>query len=753
MFGSVRRKSSNVRAMQLFHELKQQFPTLPDHVVSACIANHAHKSDKKDLRETLEVAVAQQEPMGRTLTETSETALIPIPSHPEDIQNSDREVNLTAITSNTTTSSEQTEIVSPLPAAAPTPPPKPTVVEIPKPERRRRRKKFSKNAMDNKDQSDKGVISSVHYDKNSESVESNPVESTVKVGNSSFFVKRPNTLNLSNVNETSDRSFNNIQPSGRCSDVHKLLNSEVVNSKPPRSPLSTKRFNHKNSPTKGSPRSPSVEASGARSPSDQSESKKTEPKTVETPTQTTDTLLGNCGGGGVGGGGGGGGGGLPTTSSNSAGVNVSLNVNCSVDVVQSPTRSKCTTSLQVVPQQPWCQEVISPKSYTSVNLTLRPPSSAPQPPIDITSQNSCLTYSTSSFDPQKGLQSRLQITVGPSGGGVSSMRTRPRSSYHPDNQAPDLIQSNRSGSLPDLTDKNKSVINEQQVRINKLKIELRTEKGRLIAMQKEVEELENSENEAEKEKYLQKEIIELQEECKKLTIEVDNRCGSAALPLGETRARFYDNIYTGQRPALSLGFPTEHITSNRGQRTFTYQSQPINSEIDGPKWNCHMCTFQNHPLLDRCEQCEMPRILHGKKQDQQLSSRTDYASNYPGLNNNNNSYRSGYHPDRQFLTQYSTGALPYGAARPNAYMNQYSCPSRIALSPRTPTSTGLFANNNLQPPSGYLNQHQLYNPSNVRPGLNPVVPSQVYNPFGVNYNRNYLPNGTINSSASSHSSN
>jgi len=29
---------SNITIMQLFHELKQQFPTLPDHVVSQCIA-------------------------------------------------------------------------------------------------------------------------------------------------------------------------------------------------------------------------------------------------------------------------------------------------------------------------------------------------------------------------------------------------------------------------------------------------------------------------------------------------------------------------------------------------------------------------------------------------------------------------------------------------------------------------------------------------------------------------------------------
>lgn len=45
-------------------------------------------------------------------------------------------------------------------------------------------------------------------------------------------------------------------------------------------------------------------------------------------------------------------------------------------------------------------------------------------------------------------------------------------------------------------------------------------------MQKEVADLENTDNEVEKEKHLQKEIIELQEECKKLTIEVDNQCGT-----------------------------------------------------------------------------------------------------------------------------------------------------------------------------------------------------------------------------------
>lgn len=26
----------------------------------------------------------------------------------------------------------------------------------------------------------------------------------------------------------------------------------------------------------------------------------------------------------------------------------------------------------------------------------------------------------------------------------------------------------------------------------------------------------------------------------------------------------------------------------------------------GHPWTCNMCTFQNHPLLNKCEQCDMP---------------------------------------------------------------------------------------------------------------------------------------------------
>ncbi|RZC41644.1 hypothetical protein BDFB_004847 [Asbolus verrucosus] len=408
MFAGRRRRSSNIRVMQLFHELKQQFPTVPDHVVSACIATHAHStSPNKDtaIREVLEAAAAlsqQQEPMGRSPPPPPETPALTLDTNPSSLGKASRN-------SEEATATTSTE-----------------------------RNRFEMN--DSESDINRNVVKSsgVTFSKKFESVSvctSNQRVAQTTIGKSSFFVKRPDHLDIkpetlgdfpkrqpySFGDEPSGRRHN-IQLSEKCKDVHKLLNSGHVSEKPPRSPLTGKRSSHH---AKSSPTRPDQVRSPLASPDTQKRLQE-EPKkkeTASTPTQTTDTLLGG----------------------NS--VNLSLNVNCSMDLVQSPTRRK--SLLQVTPQQPWLQEPISPRSYTSVNLTLRPPSSEPQPPIDITSQNSSLTYSTSSFDSQKGLQSRLQITVGPGGGSVSATRTRPRSSYLPEGSVEEVLPY-RAGSLNNL---------------------------------------------------------------------------------------------------------------------------------------------------------------------------------------------------------------------------------------------------------------------------------------------------------------
>ncbi|XP_072270314.1 TGF-beta-activated kinase 1 and MAP3K7-binding protein 3 isoform X2 [Pyxicephalus adspersus] len=45
-----------------------------------------------------------------------------------------------------------------------------------------------------------------------------------------------------------------------------------------------------------------------------------------------------------------------------------------------------------------------------------------------------------------------------------------------------------------------------------------------------------------------------------------------------------------------------------GLRHRPNQRQARDEDFEGSPWNCNSCTFLNHPALNRCEQCEMPRF-------------------------------------------------------------------------------------------------------------------------------------------------
>lgn len=49
-----------------------------------------------------------------------------------------------------------------------------------------------------------------------------------------------------------------------------------------------------------------------------------------------------------------------------------------------------------------------------------------------------------------------------------------------------------------------------------------------------------------------------------------------------------------------------HVTDQRSI-VKTPKIVPDTDEDEGAQWSCTACTFLNHPALNRCEQCEMPR--------------------------------------------------------------------------------------------------------------------------------------------------
>lgn len=157
-------------------------------------------------------------------------------------------------------------------------------------------------------------------------------------------------------------------------------------------------------------------------------------------------------------------------------------------------------------------------------------------------------------------------------------------------------------------------LTQQLERKARLERELTKEKERLRAMQYEVEVMQRdldarlrAPSSRPKVQKLRQEILTLQAECNRMTSEVD-LSSPKQLPLGETNEEFYKHIYTGQlltRPRQRL----EGVNSSRHN-----QSAAVSVGVgggEGPNWTCHVCTFRNHPLLDKCEQCEMPRIVPG----------------------------------------------------------------------------------------------------------------------------------------------
>ncbi|PNF43498.1 hypothetical protein B7P43_G09323 [Cryptotermes secundus] len=290
--------------------------------------------------------------------------------------------------------------------------------------------------------------------------------------------------------------------------------------------------------------------------------------------------------------------------------NYEVNVNYST----SPS-ARMRSALQVSPSPHYlCAPPQQARSYTSVNLTLRPPSSEPQPPIDIRSAGSSLTYSTCSYDPRQGFQSQLQICIGPAGvGSISALRTHAVPIHTSCTPAHEGGQEERLQSFTHV------LLQQQLERKNKLQRELRKEKENLRAMQREVQEMRRDleyrqrckqtmsppvvSSVLQKVQELRVEIQRLQEECKKMTQEVDLSL-DVQVPLGETDEEFYKNIYTGQQGFIFP--PSSQPPPPRPGRRLQH-----GDSADGPHWTCTQCTFQNHPLLDKCETCEMPRLLLG----------------------------------------------------------------------------------------------------------------------------------------------
>ncbi|XP_063829643.1 uncharacterized protein LOC135078970 isoform X1 [Ostrinia nubilalis] len=233
-------------------------------------------------------------------------------------------------------------------------------------------------------------------------------------------------------------------------------------------------------------------------------------------------------------------------------LNLSVNVNCHMDLSRAY-------------DDPWLEDYDSPRAITSVNLTVCTPTSSMASPV----------RDSRGGEDEGGFEGHVTVTVSP------STARPPRRRAPPPPSQPSRIETPRParsapeppGSTPD-----RSLIERQKQRLDCLVKALSQEKGHLAQLKRETQILAAPLPPPSATQKLREYVELLRDQCDTMAkrLEMTGNVRERERERDDS-GNFYSNIYTGQQPSAS--------------------------------WQCHLCTFRNHPLLNKCEQCEMPRIV------------------------------------------------------------------------------------------------------------------------------------------------
>ncbi|RVE48044.1 hypothetical protein evm_007356 [Chilo suppressalis] len=228
-------------------------------------------------------------------------------------------------------------------------------------------------------------------------------------------------------------------------------------------------------------------------------------------------------------------------------LNLSVNVNCHMDLSRSYN-------------DPWLEDYESPRAITSVNLTVCTPTSNMASPV------------RESRDDEEGFEGHVTVTVSPSTTRPVHRRAPPPP---PHTSRIDTPRPARAAPEPPGSTQDRSLIERQKQRLDCLVKALAQEKGHLAQLTRETQILAAPLPPPSETQKLREYVEKLRDQCNSMSkrVEMPRNARTEECDSGN----FYSNIYTGQQ-----------------------RSSP---------WQCHMCTFRNHPLLNKCEQCEMPRFL------------------------------------------------------------------------------------------------------------------------------------------------
>lgn len=162
----------------------------------------------------------------------------------------------------------------------------------------------------------------------------------------------------------------------------------------------------------------------------------------------------------------------------------------------------------------------------------------------------------------------------------------------------------------------------QRARMERLLKELRAEKQKLEQLKAEVNEMEYDALQRRFRRVNSSSFIPRPEEITRVRtqnrqLQIDIDCTLKETDLLQSRGKFdpkamnnfYDNIQPG--PVVPPKKDTAGVGGaaavGGGAAPRPKPAPQRDEDFEGAQWNCESCTFLNHPALNRCEQCEMPR--------------------------------------------------------------------------------------------------------------------------------------------------
>ncbi|XP_037232918.1 TGF-beta-activated kinase 1 and MAP3K7-binding protein 3 isoform X3 [Falco biarmicus] len=213
----------------------------------------------------------------------------------------------------------------------------------------------------------------------------------------------------------------------------------------------------------------------------------------------------------------------------------------------------------------------------------------------------------------KGSMNKIEITVEPPQRPGTAMNRSPSPISNQPSQRNQ--HSLYAATTPPSSSPSRALLLHQRARMERLAKELKLEKEELERLKAEVNGMEHDLMQRRLRRVSCTTAIPTPEEMTRLRslnrqLQINVDCTLKEVDLLQSRGNFdpkaacnfYDNIEPG--PVVPpKPYKKEHQNSSKQ----TPRTQPRDEDFEGAPWNCDSCTFLNHPALNRCEQCEMPR--------------------------------------------------------------------------------------------------------------------------------------------------